>query len=150
MIKRVQPYPLLSNLNSTFTSCIMHTYWNCCNVLPCVFSDCFYAYGTCQTRQWRRNEINIAGARRDPKGRNSKSKGMSQGPRVLGEGLTTAPPHQLGGLWESCELPQWGPGRRPPPLDAKNFGAFWVLQVSCPIVPAMQNCVCRSLYKRII
>jgi len=42
--------------------------------------------------QWRRNEINIAGARRGPKDGNSKPELLSQGLRVLGEGLN-APPH---------------------------------------------------------
>jgi len=41
--------------------------------------------------QWRRNEINIAGARR---GRDSKPGGLSQSPRVLAEGAY----HQLGGF----------------------------------------------------
>jgi len=63
---------------------------------------------------WRRNEINIAGARRSPTGRNSKPNGLNQGPPVLGDGLT-APPHQLGGLRDSgaYKLPQCGPGQSP-------------------------------------
>jgi len=39
--------------------------------------------------QWRRNEINIAGALN---GRNSKPNELNQGPGFLGEGLTAIPP----------------------------------------------------------
>jgi len=60
----------------------------------------------------RRNEINIAGARRGTKGRNSKPEWLSQGPTVLGEGAYH-PSHQLGGLRECCDLPDWSPGQSP-------------------------------------
>jgi len=54
--------------------------------------------------QWRRNKINIAGASRGPKGRNSKAKGLSQGRQVFGEGAYRPSP-QLRNLWERWELP---------------------------------------------
>ena len=37
-------------------------------------------------KQWRRNKINIVGARRGPKRRNSKAKGLSQGCQVFWRG----------------------------------------------------------------
>jgi len=46
---------------------------------------------------WRRNEINITGARRGPKGRSLKPEGLSRG-GVLGEvspSLLLPPSHQL-------------------------------------------------------
>ena len=47
-----------------------------------------------------------------PKKYNLKPEGISQGPQVLGEGLT-APPHQLGTLRECCENPQLDPQQGP-------------------------------------
>ena len=42
--------------------------------------------------QWRQNEINIVGARRGPKDRNLKPKGLSQGHGFLERGLTVPSP----------------------------------------------------------
>ena len=84
--------------------------------------------------KWRRNEINIAVARR------TKPEGLSQSSRVLAEGLSV-PPHQLGVCGSALSFPSGVWNKAP---SAKFFGAFWVLQVSCP---AMQNCVYAPHYR---
>jgi len=56
--------------------------------------------------QWRRNEINIAGARQGSKGRSSKTE---PGLRFFGK-RQKALSHRLGSLGECCKLPQCGPG----------------------------------------
>ena len=77
--------------------------------------------------QWRRNEINIAGARRGPK---LEARRAEPGVGFLGRGGKPSP-HQLRGMGSAVSSPSEVRGKAP---VAKSFGAFWVLQVSSPAV----------------
>jgi len=58
----------------------------------------------CAVNQWRRNEIDIAGTRRDPKARSSKPEELSRGETFWGEGRNSSSYH-LRSLGEQCKLP---------------------------------------------
>ena len=80
--------------------------------------------------QRRRNEINIAGARR---GEAKTKRTVTRSPGFLETGLT-APPHQLGVCGSAVSFPQW-----PPRIWCilGSFSSSGELSRS----PAMQNCV---------
>ena len=60
-------------------------------------------------------------------------KGWARAPGSYGEGAYCPSPPAIGGLRERCKLS----------LAAENFGAFWVLQMSCPAVLLCKTvCVC--------
>ena len=62
-------------------------------------------------------------------GRDRKAENRHRRPRA-GVEFSKPPPHQLGGLWEHCELPQRGSGRnrhRP-----KGFPLFSALRMASP------------------
>jgi len=85
--------------------------------------------------QWRRHEINIAGARRGRRRRRAAArnpKGWTEG-EVLWRGLSLFPLPIRDS--ERCKLPSGVQDKAP---VAESFGAFLVLQVN---TPAMQNCV---------
>jgi len=91
------------------------------------------------SKQWRRNEINIAGARRGPRGRNSKPEKQTQGPGFLDRGLPTLP-HQLRGLRECCEL-RSPVGSSAKPWPASIFGCILGSSGELSCRPGRQNCV---------
>jgi len=66
---------------------------------------------------------------------------MPEGPRV-GVGFLRrgqpAPPHQLGGLWERCKLPQRGPGGVP---SAEGFSCILSRQIASPSISVRVNFV---------
>jgi len=82
---------------------------------------------------------NLPHFRPNSKGRNSKSEGLSQGPR-----LTTPCTSYRGFVGVLWAFPSGVQDKVP---AAKNFDAFWVFQVSCPAVLICKTVCVGPLYR---